>query len=118
MASMQSFFHNDSRAYRYGASHSNQRTENLWSHYKWTYTTWIINFFKDLVNINALRLGDHFQMECAWFVFSDLLPAELVKMKEEWNTHRIRRSSYAEVAGIPDEMYFLQSIIDIKNVAL
>ena len=82
MASMQSFFHNDSHAHRYGASHSNQRIENLWSHYKRTYTTWIINFFKDLVNTDALRLGDHFQMECAWFVFSDLLQAELDKMKK------------------------------------
>ena len=47
----------------------NQRIENLWSHYKRTYTTWIINFFKDLIHTNTLRLGDHFQMECAWFVF-------------------------------------------------
>ena len=52
-----------------------------------------------------MRLGDHFQLECAWFVFSDFLQAELDKMKEEWNTHRIRRWSYAKVAGIPDEMY-------------
>ena len=47
-------------------------------------------FFQGLVNTDALRLGDHFQMECAWFVFSDLLQAELDKMKEEWNTHRVR----------------------------
>ena len=39
--------------------------------------------------------------------FSELLQAELDKMKEEWNTHRIRRLSYVKVAEIPDKMYFL-----------
>ena len=107
MASKQSFFHNDSHAHGYGASHSNQRIENLWLHYKRTYTTQIINFFKDLVNTDPLRLDNHFEMECAWFVFSDLLQEKLDKMKEEWNTHRIRRSSSAKISGISDEMYFL-----------
>ena len=36
------FFHNESHARRYGASHSNQKIENNWSHYKQTYTTRIM----------------------------------------------------------------------------
>ena len=43
-------------------------------------------------------------MECAWFIFSDLLRAELDKMKEEWNTQM--------------KCNFSQSIMDIKIVAL
>ena len=54
-------------------------------------------------------------MKCAWFVFSDFLQAELDKMKEKWNTHRIRRSRYAKVAGIPDEMHFLTEYYGYKN---
>ena len=34
IANMQSFFHNDNRAHRYGASHSNKIIENLWSYCK------------------------------------------------------------------------------------
>ena len=63
--------------------HSNQRIKNLWLHYKRTYTTGIKNFFKDFVNTDALRFVNHFQMKCAWFVFSDFLQAELDKMKEK-----------------------------------
>ena len=36
-------------------------------------------------------------------------------MKNEWNTHRTRRPSYAEVAGIPDEMYSLPEYYGYKN---
>ena len=107
MASLQSLLHNNVNAHRYGTSQANQRIENLWSHYKRTYTTWIIDYFKDMVNTDALRLGDHFQMECTWFTYSGLLQSELDRMREEWNTHTIRKSRHAKVCGIPDEMYYL-----------
>ena len=68
-----------------------------------------------MVNTDALRLGSHFQMEYAWFVFLDLLQTKLDKMKNELNTHRIRRSSYTKVAGIPDEMYFIPEYYGYKN---
>ena len=61
----------------------------------------------DLVNTDNWHFGNHFQMECAWFVFSVLLQAQLDKMKEEWKSSRKRQSRYAKVAGISDEIYFL-----------
>ena len=91
------------------------RKLNLWSHCKRKYITWIITFFNDLVNTDALRHGDHFQIEWAWFVFSDFLSAELDKMNKEWNKHKIRRSSYTKVAGNADEMYFLPEYYGYKN---
>ena len=105
MASMQALIPNDIKAHRYGTSQSNIRIENLWSHFKRTYTTWIINYFKDMVSNDELRLGNHFQMECAWFVYSGLLQSELDKMVEEWNTHTIRKSRHTEVWGVPDELF-------------
>ena len=110
MASLQSFFHNDVNAHKYGSSPSNQRIENLWSHYKRTYTTWMIEYFKGMVHDDVLRLGDHFQMECAWFVYSGLLQSELDKMTEEWNTHFIRKSRFTKVHGIPDELFYLPEV--------
>ena len=58
MASIQALIHNDVDAHRYGKSQANQRIENLWSHYKRTYTTWIIDYFKNMVHTDALRPGD------------------------------------------------------------
>ncbi|KAJ7348735.1 hypothetical protein OS493_039373 [Desmophyllum pertusum] len=33
--------------------------------------------------------------------------ADLDKVKEYWNSHRIRKSKHATVSGVPDMMYFL-----------
>ena len=77
MASIQSLIHNDVNANRYGTSQSNVRIENLWSHYKRTYTMWIIEYLKNMVNNGDLRLGDNLQMECVWFAYSGLLQSEI-----------------------------------------
>ena len=50
--------------------------------------------------------------------FPDLLQSELNKMKEEWNTHRIRHSRHAKVAGIPDEMYYLPEFYGYKKCGI
>ena len=87
MASIQAFLHNDLDTHKYGISQSNQRIENLWSHFKRTYTIWVIDYFKNMVNNDALRQGDHFQMECAWFVYSGLLQTELGQLKARLFQH-------------------------------
>ena len=33
-------------AYRYGISVANQRIEKFWSHFRRTFTSWLVNFFK------------------------------------------------------------------------
>ena len=98
---------NDIRAHRYGSSPSNQRIENWWSHFKRGYSSWIIDFFKQLVHDGKFILGNVFHMECAWFSFSHLIQRELDKTRHEWNTHFIRKSRHDTISGIPDELYFL-----------
>ena len=39
-------------------------------------------------------------------------------MNKEWNTHKIRRSSYAKIAGNADEMYFLPEYYGYKNCGI
>ena len=95
------------RAHRYGSSPSNQRIENWWSHFKRGYSSWIIDFFKQLVHDGKFILGNVFHMECAWFSFSHLIQRELDKTRHEWNTHFIRKSRHDTISGIPDELYFL-----------
>ena len=46
-------------------------------------------------------------MECAWFVFSMFLQSELDRIKNEWNTHFIRKSRSTTISGVPDELYFM-----------
>ena len=107
MASIHSFLHRNVNAHRYGSSVSNQRIENLWSHFKRGYTSWVIDYFKNMVHTDALRIGDKLHMECAWFVYSDFLQMELDKLKREWNMHTIRKSKGTQISGVPDELYFV-----------
>ena len=116
MASIQSLIHNDVNAHRYGTSQSNVRIENLWSHYKRTYTMWIIEYFKNMVNNGDLRLGDNLRMECVWFAYSSLLQSELDKMVEEWNTHTIRKSRHTKVWGNLMRCLTYRKYMAIKNV--
>ena len=81
------------------------RVENWWSHRG--FTAWVIDFFKALVAEGKLSLGNHLQMECVWFVFSDFLQLELEKVKHELIIHYTRRSRHDTVSGIPDELYYL-----------
>ena len=46
-------------------------------------------------------------MEALWFAFSKIIQDDLDRVKEHWNTHRIRKSKFQTVAGRPDSLYFL-----------
>ena len=107
LAGLQCLLAGEVAAHRYSSSHANQRVENWWSHCKRGFTAWVRDFFKALVAEGKLSLGNHLQMECVWFVFSDFLQLELEKVKHEWNMHYIRRSRHDAVSGIPDELYYL-----------
>lgn len=37
-----------------------------------------------------------------WFSFSDVLQNDLVKVKDYWNSHLIRKLKHATVSGVPD----------------
>lgn len=64
----------------------------------------MIVFHAQYVNHNA-----HFR-DAVQFCFGSLLQAELDNFAEEWNHHRIRKSSIAEtISGIPELLYFVPS---------
>ena len=70
-------------------------------------SNWWINLFKDMVDYQLLHLGNTLHMECLWFCFSKLLQDDLNKVKDHWNGHKISKSPYSAVHGVPDVMYFL-----------
>ena len=60
-----------------------------------------------MIENNILDLGNEFHLECLWFCFSRVLQNDLDKVKEHWNSHKVSKSPYSCVHGVPDIMYFL-----------
>ena len=79
-ACVQCFLANSVNAHKKGSSHSNQRTENYWSHSKKIYFSWITDFFKDMVFNGELEIGNTVHMEALWFVFYEFIQSELDKV--------------------------------------
>ena len=96
-----------SKAHKYVSSTSNQRIECQWSHFRKQRASWWIDFFHDLHESDILNLTSEIHMEALWYCFADLLQADLNKVKEYWNSHRIRKSRHGSTSGVPDMMYFL-----------
>ena len=107
LAGIQCSFLMSQDAHRYGSSPSNQRIENWWSHLRKGFITWVIEFFKDLVNGRILIPGNHIHLECSWFVFSPLLQKELDGFSYYWNSYFIRRLRQDSVSGIPEVLFYL-----------
>ena len=107
LAGIQCSFLMSQDVHRYGSSPSNQRIENWWSHRRKGFTTWVMEFFKDLVNGRILIPGNHIYLECSWFVFLPLLQKELDEFIYYWNSHFIHRSRHDSVFGIPDILFYL-----------
>ena len=95
------------RAHKYVKSVRNQRIEGYWSHYRTQRASWWIDFFNDLHESDILDLTSEIHREALWFSFADVLQNDLDKVKDYWNSHRIRKSKHATVSGVPDMMYFL-----------
>ena len=56
---------------------------------------------------DILDLTSEIHREALWFSFADVLQNDLDKVKDYWNSHRIRKSKHATVSRVPDMMYFL-----------
>ena len=54
-----------------------------------------------------LELGNNFHMQCLWFCYSRVIQNELDKVKEQWNSHYIRKSHHDTIPGVPDILYYL-----------
>ena len=118
MASAQCFLrrnHADSlsgdKAHRYGSSHTNQRMEAWWSLLRKSWSSWWINFFKDLIARGILDTSNTLHLECLWFCFSPILKKGLEEIKESWNCHYVRKSRYYTQAGIPNQLFLLPETV-------
>ena len=99
--------HENINAHKYGSSVSNQRIENWWSSLRRTYTGWVIDFFKRKIDNGSFVTGSWLFQETSWFAFSPLLQKELFNVVKNWNCHRIRKSGFDTIGGIPNQLYDL-----------
>jgi hypothetical protein len=60
------------KAHRFGSSHSNQRIEAWWAYLKPSWSSWWINFFKDMISRGDLDTSNTIQIECLWFCFNKI----------------------------------------------
>ena len=95
------------KAHRFGSSHSNQRIETWWAYLRRSWSSWWINFFKDMIDAGNLDTSNRMHMECVWFCFSKIIQKELDEVRDEWNNHYIRKSRHHTASGIPNSLYFL-----------
>ena len=122
MASAQCFLrrndtdtHCDVNAHRYGSSHTNQRIEAWWAMLRRSWSSWWINFFKDLIDRGVLDTSNTLHLECLWFCFSPLLKKVLEEIKDSWNCHYVRKSRYYTQAGIPNQLYLLPETVGAED---
>ena len=118
VAAMQSYLrrsHSDDfsgvKAHIYGPSHGNQRIESWWSQYHRNRSSFIIEFFRDIVD-SGYNPSNGFQLACFRYCFGPVLQRDLDEVVECWNSHLIRKSGFATVSGRPDVLYFLPESID------
>ncbi|XP_028409487.1 uncharacterized protein LOC114532100 [Dendronephthya gigantea] len=102
-------------AHRYGSSHTNQRIEAWWAMLRRSWSSWWINFFKDLAATGVLDTSNEIHLECLWFCFVKVMKKDLKGIKESWNTHYIRKSRYYTAHGIPDQLFFLPESVGAEN---
>ena len=95
------------KAHRYGSSHSNQRIEAWWAMLRKSWSSWWINFFKDLVARGILDTSNVLHLQCLWFCFHPLMEKGLDEIKESWNCHYVRKSRHHTVSGIPNQLFYL-----------
>lgn len=105
MAGIHSFFRDDPNSHKYVPSPRNQRIEGGWSFLKKNWASWWISFFKDMDDKGDLNMADPLQKECLWFCFAKVLQIGLDEVKDNWNTHYIRKSRFDTVNGRPDSLY-------------
>ena len=107
IAAVHCFLTGSNLSHRYGKLHSNQRMENWWSHFKRSFSAWVIDYFKQLVHNGIFVVGKVVHMECIWFVYADFLQRKLDEIKNEWNLHTVRYTKGCQVSGIPNHLYYL-----------
>ena len=65
------------KAHIYGLSHSNQRIEAWWSCLKRNWSSFIINFFTEMMESGKCNPDDKLEKECAKFCFTGVIKKDL-----------------------------------------
>ena len=107
IAAVYCFLTRNNLSYGYGASHANQRIENWWSHFKRSFSAWVIDYLKQLVHEGIFVPGNVVHMENTWFVHADFLQRKLDEVKNDWNLHTMRYAKGCPVSGITNHLYYL-----------
>ena len=95
------------RSFIYGHSLANQHIESWWSHLFKSMTPWWITFFKDMVVNGLFDISLNMHLQCFRFCFFVVLQHEFDKIKNLWNSHRIRHIKNSSSPGVrPDVLYF------------
>ena len=103
------------KSHVYGSSPANQRIEAWWSFLRRNRSGWWIDLFQDMCQRGILELGNTYHIECLWFCYSKIIQQELYNVKDQWNSHNIRKSQHATVAGIPDLLFFIPEYYGGEN---
>ena len=80
-----------------------------------SWSSWWINFFKDLIARGVLDTSNTLHLECLWFCFNPVLKKGLEEIKESWNCHYVRKSRYYTQAGIPNQLYLLPETVGAED---
>ena len=73
IAAVHCFLTGSNSSHKYGASQANEQIENWWSHFKRSFSTWVIDYFKQLVHDGIFIPGNVVHMEWIWFMYADFL---------------------------------------------
>lgn len=107
---------NGQQSFLYGKSVSNQRIEAWWSFLRKSYSSWWMNYFKDMRDTGVFDDSDTLQTECLRFCFMHLIQKELNDVAKRWNVHRIRPSNNRESPpGKPDVLYHFPEQLGTRN---
>lgn len=79
---------------------------------RWSWASWWINPFKDMVDRSLVDTSNTLHLESLWFCFIEVMKNSLKAIKESWNTHYVRKSRYHTAHGIPDQLLFLPESVD------
>ena len=89
-------------SFLFGKSIANQRIEAFWSQFRRSCTDWSIQFFKETVLNGVYNNTDFLQVECFKFSFFPVIQKKLENIKDNWNSHRIRKSLQSSSESRPD----------------
>ena len=89
-------------SFLFGKSIANQRIEAFWSQFRRSCADWSIQFFKETVLNGVYNNTDFLQVECFKFSFFPVIQKKLENIKDNWNSHCIRKSLQSSNESRPD----------------